>query len=132
MKKSYLALVISAVVLATTIFWIISSKPTLSLAGIAQFSIILVLIGFGIYVGISRLKSEKLGEPAEDEMSRKIMQKASSTSFYISLYVWLGVMYYSDKTKMETHSLIGAGILGMAIAFFICWIFYKIRGMKDA
>jgi hypothetical protein len=132
MKKSYLVLIISAIVLATTILWVISSKTTLSLGGIVQFSIILVLVGFGVYVGLSRLKSEKLGQPAEDELSKKILQKASSTSYYISLYIWLGVMYYSDKTKLETHSLIGAGILGMAVTFCVCWIFYKLRGMKDA
>jgi hypothetical protein len=132
MKKSYLALIISAIVLATTILWAVSSKTTLGIAGIAQFCIIIVLVGFGVYVGLSRLKSERRGEPAEDEMSKKIMMKTSSTSFYISLYIWLAVMYYSDKTKLETHTLIGVGILGMAIVFLACWIFFKIRGMKDA
>ena len=132
MKKSYLALIISALVLATAILWAVSSKTTLTLAGITQFSIILVLAGFGAYLGLSRLKSERRGEPSEDEMSKKIMVKTSSTSFYISIYAWLAIMYYSDKTKLETHTLIGAGILGMAVIFFVCWIFYKIRGMKDA
>jgi hypothetical protein len=131
MKKSYLALIISAIVLATTILWVISSRTTLTMGGIAQFSIIIVLVGFGVYVGLSRLKSERRGEPADDEMSKKIMLKTSSTSFYISLYGWLAVMYFSDKTKLETHSLIGAGILGMAIIFCICWVFYKIRGSRD-
>jgi peptidoglycan/LPS O-acetylase OafA/YrhL len=132
MKKSYLVLIISAMVLATTILWVVSSKTSQNFGGIAQFSIILVVIGFGVYIGVSRLKSGKRGEPAEDEMSRKILQKASSTSFYISLYMWLGVMYFSDRTKLETHSQIGSGILGMAVIFCVCWIFYKIRGMKDA
>jgi high-affinity Fe2+/Pb2+ permease len=132
MKKSYLALIISALVLGTTILWIASTKSQLSIPGIIQFGIIFVLAGFGVFIGLSRLKSEKRGEPAEDELSRKILQKASSTTFYISLYLWLGVMYYSDKTKLETHTLIGAGILGMAVIFCVCWVFYKLRGMKDA
>jgi peptidoglycan/LPS O-acetylase OafA/YrhL len=68
----------------------------------------------------------------EDELSKKILQKASSTAYYISLYMWLVFIYMSDKTKMETHTFIGAGILGMAVLFCVCWIFYKIRGMKDA
>jgi len=74
---------------------------------------------------------KKRGEPAEDELSKKILQKASSMSFYISLYIWMGVMYYSDETKLETHSLIGTGILGMAIVFCACWVIFKIRGLRD-
>jgi hypothetical protein len=132
MKKSYLALIISALVLGTTILWIASTKSQFSIPGIIQFGIIIALAGFGVFIGLSRLKSEKRGEPAEDELSKKMLQKASSNTFYISLYLWLAVMYYSDKTKLETHTLIGAGILGMAVIFCACWIYYKIKGMKDA
>jgi peptidoglycan/LPS O-acetylase OafA/YrhL len=132
MKKSFLALIISTLVLVSTVLWVTSSKTTLNFGSIAQIGIIMVLIGFGLYVGIKRLRSEKHGEPAEDEMSKKTLQKASSISYYISLYIWLAVMYFSDRTKLDTHSLIGAGILGMAIVFCACWVFYKIRGMRDA
>jgi ABC-type transport system involved in multi-copper enzyme maturation permease subunit len=132
MKKSYLALVISAVVFITAIIWFLSINKPISVAEISQFGVISVLIGFGIYAGLTRLKSEKRGEPAEDEMSKRVLQKASSSSYYISIYMWLAVGYVSDKTKLETHTLIGAGILGMAILFFICYIFYKVRGLKDA
>jgi peptidoglycan/LPS O-acetylase OafA/YrhL len=131
MKRSYLALIISGLVLLTTIIWFISTKKPSDVAGVVQFVIILVLIGFGVYVGISRLKSENKGEPAEDELSKKILQKASSMSYYISIYMWLGFMYFSEKTKWENHTLIGAGILGMAVLFFVCWIIYKIKGVKD-
>jgi peptidoglycan/LPS O-acetylase OafA/YrhL len=131
MKKSNLALIIATLVLGSAIIWAVSSKTTLSLSGIGQFGIILVIVGFGVYVGLARLKSERRGEPSEDEMSKKIMLKTSSTSFYISIYTWLAVMYFSDKTKLETRSLIGAGILSMAVIFCICWINYKIRGARN-
>jgi hypothetical protein len=71
MKRSKLALIISGLVILATLLWFVSTKKPINVAEIAQFSIILVLIGFGIYVGISRLKSEKRGEPAEDELSKK-------------------------------------------------------------
>jgi peptidoglycan/LPS O-acetylase OafA/YrhL len=132
MKKYYLALVISALVFITAIIWLLSIKKPISFAEISQFGVISVLIGFGIYVGLTRLKSEKRGEPAEDELSKRVLQKASSASYYISIYMWLAVMYFSDKTKLETHTLIGTGILGMAILLFVCWLFYKVRGLKDA
>ena len=131
MKKSYLALIVSALVLVSTLIWFLNSKKLMNGMEIIQYGIILILVGFGVYTGLSRLKSEKRGEPTEDELSKRILQKASSTSYYISLYMWLVFIYFSDKTKLENHTLIGAGILGMAVIFCVCWIAYKIWGMKD-
>jgi peptidoglycan/LPS O-acetylase OafA/YrhL len=130
MKKSYLVLVISVLVLATTFLWFISTGTHLSFADIMQFGIVLAVVGLAVFVGISRLKSEKRGEPAEDEFSKRILQKASSLSYYISLYLWLAIMYFSDKTKLENHTLIGTGILGMAVIFCLCWAYFKIWGTK--
>jgi len=131
MKKSYLILLVSAIVLAATIVWLLNAEIAYGFQSLTQYGIILILIGFGLYLGFSRLKSVKRGEPVEDELSRKILQRASSLSFYISLYIWLAVMYCSDKTKMESDTLIATGILGMAIVFCASWIVFKIRGMKD-
>jgi peptidoglycan/LPS O-acetylase OafA/YrhL len=131
MKKSVLAIVISVMILISLIVWFINDKSNFGLASIIQTAVIIILVLFGVYVGFSRLKSENRGEPPEDELSRKILQKASSTAYYISLYMWLVIAYISDKTKLETHSLIAGGILGMAILFGVSWIIIKLRGMKD-
>ena len=80
---------------------------------------------------IEVLKSERKGLPAEDELSRKLLTKASSISFYASLYYLLILGYLSDRIKLENHSLIGVGIIGMAILFVISWIFFKIKGLKN-
>jgi hypothetical protein len=40
-------------------------------------------------------------------------------------------MYVSDKVKWETHSLVGAGILGMAIIFFLSWLGVKLFGLRN-
>lgn len=131
MKRTYLALIVAVLVLLTAILWISSTGKPISLVEILQYGIVLVLVGFGFYFGISRIRSERRGEPAEDEMSKKIMQKASSLSFFISLYMWLALGYFSDRVKLETHTQIGTGIVGMAVIFSLCWIFIKLRGMKD-
>jgi len=131
MRRSYLALIVSALVLVTIILWLLNTEKPMNIPEIVQFGIVFVLVGFGAYVGISRLKSERRREPIEDELSIKIMRKASSTAYYISIYMWLGFMYISDKIELESHTLIGAGILGMAVLFFVSWIFYKTIGIKD-
>ena len=115
-------------VLATTIFWMVKADFSFDLLKSSQFLIILLLIGFGLLVGLRRLKSEKIGQPAEVELSKKIMQKACSVYFSISLYLWLALMYMGDKIKIPNHSLFGLGILGMAIIFALSWIYYSFFG----
>jgi len=89
------------------------------------------VIGFAVFIGVKRLLSFKRGEPVEDELSKKILLKASSISFYVSIYLWLFIMYYSDKTQLESHTIIGMGILGMSIIFAIAWVVTYLRGIKN-
>ena len=131
MIKSLIIILLSALVLVTTLIWLINSPALDEFPGIFIPLILLIIIGFGIFIGVRRIRSIKSGQPAEDELSRKIMQKASSASYYFSIYLWLSLMYLSDKSEWETHTLIGAGILGMAIILVLCWIFFKMIGLKN-
>jgi peptidoglycan/LPS O-acetylase OafA/YrhL len=131
MKKSLLVIIISVLVIAAILLLIFKIKTSVGIPEILPLGIILLVAGFGLFFGITRLQSAKRGEPVEDEMSKNILKKASSSSFYISLYMWLVVMYLSDKTQLENHSLIGAGIIGMAFIFCVCWIFHKTWGIKN-
>jgi len=93
--------------------------------------ILSILIGFAIFRGFGSVKSIIRKEPHEDELSKKIMTKTQSISFQISLFLWLAIMYFSDKIEIESHSLIGAGIMGMAIVFSITWLAVKIIGIRN-
>lgn len=131
MKRTILIFVIALLALVSMALWAVNAELKGNLPEILMMAGVLILVGFAVFIGIVRLRSNVRKEPAEDELSRKIMTKASSLSFYVSLYLWLVVMYYSDKTKMEVHSLIGAGIMGMAIIFLLCWLGVKLMGWKN-
>lgn len=88
-------------------------------------------MAFALFIGFKRLSSARRGEPSEDELSKKVMQKTASFSYYISLYLWLIIMYFSEKLDYETHTLIGAGIIGMAITFAVCWLIFNFGGIKN-
>ena len=132
MKKGILAIILSLLVLGTVILWFINTKDVSGIWNLIPFPIILIIVIFGFVVGIKRIKSVKRGQPAEDELSKKLLHRASSVSYYISIYVWLLIMYLSDSIELETHSLIGAGILAMAIVFVFCWLYFRYFGLKDA
>ena len=100
-------------------------------AEIVQFVVIIVIVGFAVYLAINRFRSVRRGEPAEDELSKKILQKASSFSYYASLYLWIVMIFVNDRTKMDSEVLIGTGILGMAVIWVGFVIFFRIRGVKN-
>jgi peptidoglycan/LPS O-acetylase OafA/YrhL len=93
--------------------------------------VIVLVVAFALFVGYKRLSSVNKGEPAEDEMSKKVMRQTAALSYYISLYLWLAIMYFSDKLNYEIHTVIGAGILGMAVTFGVCWLVINFRGIRN-
>ena len=131
MKKAVIVFIVAALVLITTGFWFFSNSAKLNTIDLVSFGVIILVVGFAVFLGYKRLTSAKRGEPAEDELSKKVLQKTAAFSYYISLYLWLAVMYFSDKLKYETHTLLAAGILGMAVTFAICWLVFNFRGIRN-
>ena len=131
MKKSIIVFIVAILVLATTALWFFTSKVDLKSVDIINFGIIVLVVSFAVFFGVKRFLSSKRGEPAEDELSKKVVRKAAGFSYYISIYMWLAIMYFSDRTDLENHTLIGAGILGMAVIFAICWSVINFTGIRN-
>lgn len=131
MKKIIPLLVVSLLVLGTTLFWFTNSGSGLQAAEVWQFAVILLIVAFALYILFTRVKSMNRGEPAEDELSVKILQKASSLSFYISLYIWVAMIIINDRVTMDTEVLLGTGILSMAVVWVVLVIFFKVRGLRN-
>lgn len=113
-------------------YWLIFNNDQMNTQEILMIGALVLVVGFALFLAFRRLRDAKENLPTEDEMSKKLMRHGTSTAYYISLFMWLGVMYLSDKTKLECHSLIGAGIMGMAIAFALGWIYHRyIRRTHD-
>ncbi len=132
MKTKTFFILLILVILALSIgAWVyFSTDDSLESVDLMHYVIVLVLVALALIFGIRRLKSERRGEPAEDELSKKIMQRAASTAYYLSLYWWLALVYISDNWQREAESLIGTGIMGMAILLALCWIYFKVIGVS--
>ena len=131
MKKSVIIFVVAALVLFAAVLWMLSSSGDFKTNELGSFVIIFLLVVFAVFIGFKRLSSARRGEPAEDELSKKVMQKTASLSYYISIYLWLIIGYFSERLDYETHTLIGAGIIGMAITFAVCWLIVNFRGLRN-
>jgi hypothetical protein len=131
MNRTIVIFVVAATVLISLVLWVLNTQLSINSQEMLMIAVALLAVGFAVYVGIERTLSHLRKEPTEDELSKKLLTKASSISFYVSIYLWLLIMYLSDKTTMPTHSLIGAGILGMAIVFVLSWVATKMIGLKN-
>ncbi len=128
MKKIIVGIVLILVLIVG--LWIFKTTEIFNKIDLLQSLVVLLLVGFGILATFRRLISARKGEPAEDELSKLILQKSSSLSYYVSLYLWLIIIYLNDKVNLETEQLLGWGIIGMAIIFVGSWSFLKIKGLK--
>jgi len=131
MKKGFLAIGVSLLVVISVGFWLFNSSVSLKSVDLLQLLIIVLLIGFGVFFGIKRLRSAKRGEPVEDELSKKQLQKASSISYYFSLYWWVFLLYIKDKVVLDTEELIGMGVIGMGVLLVLSWIILRFKGIRN-
>ncbi len=132
MRKAIFMVVLAVALIVSFSYWLIFKSDQLNTQEILMIAALVLIVAFALFLAFRRLRDAKENLPQEDEMSRNIMRRGTSTAYYISLFMWLGVDYMSDKTKLECHSLIGAGIMGMAIAFALSWIYHRyIRRSHD-
>lgn len=96
-----------------------------------HFLVIIIIVAFALFIGYKRLTSERRGEPTEDELSKKVLQKAAALSYYISLYLWVVMIYIKDRVEMDLEVLMGSGILGMAVIFALSWLYFNYRGIRN-
>lgn len=131
MKKSTFFIAFSILVLLTLGIWYLYLNKTNIITENFNFIMVIFIVGFGTLFGIRRWKSANISEFNEDELSRKIMQKASSISYYISIYLWLALMFIKDEFKMETVIVLWIGILGMVISLAVTWLLIHRIGIKN-
>lgn len=131
MRKAFLPFIVVVLILISVILWLVNSNSNTNFEEILQIGIIIVLVSFGIYFGLKRLISLRKKQPTEDELSKKMMTKASSLSYFISIYLWLVLMYISGEGYSDTEVLFGWGILGMAVIFLVSWVIIYFVGISD-
>lgn len=128
--KNVLALaVVLILVLFTISLWI--GRESLEAEELTSLGVILAVVGFAAFILIRRIKSWKAGEPQEDELSKMVMLRTSSLSYYISLYFWVFLLWLKDRVAFDQEQLIGTGILGMAVIFALSWVYFHFRGVPN-
>jgi peptidoglycan/LPS O-acetylase OafA/YrhL len=132
MKRTILVAVIALMAVVSFIIWIINTEISFDLGTVLMILIPVVILAFAVIRVVQGITDAKYQMPAEDELSKMIMLRTGSTAFQLSLFLWLVIGGVEDRIELEGHTIIGAGILGMAILFALSWIFHRfIRKSHD-
>ncbi len=121
-----LAVLVSAIILMMAIGF--NAWPPIMLV-----TLIIVGMQIGILIWlVKRSKEVREGFPLHDERTKRIMDKASSRTFYFMIYFLLFLGWISDDgiESLGIPGLIGrhvtaAAILGGAIVFFLLVAYYS-------
>lgn len=127
--KISLLLMLAGTVIFAISFWLYSSLEKIGTLEYTVAGLVLVVVSVSVGVGLKRIKAEKKGLTIEDELSRRIRQKAAANAFAFSFYLWTLIAIFTINSN--TDIIIPVGILGMGLLFIGFWIYYSKTGIKD-
>lgn len=92
---------------------------------------ITVLLISGILLFIKKYKLVLDGVSANDEMSKKIIHRSASFSFFTSWLLWFLISIYFDELHVPESEIFGYGIFGMVTIFVLFLTYYNIKGIRN-
>jgi hypothetical protein len=87
---------------------------------------IITAILFAIFLN-KTWRDIKVGQPSEDERSKKIKMNAAGYSFFVSIYIWIGLLIFQDQFN-SCSQVVSSGIILMAVLFIIISIILNRMG----
>ncbi len=127
--KISLILMFAGAVVFTVVFWLYSTMENIGTLEYSVAGLVLVVVSISVGAAMKRIKAEKKGLTIEDELSRRIRQKAAANAFALSFYQWTLIAIFSINSNIGV--VIPIGVLGMGLIFVGYWIYYSKTGIKD-
>lgn len=115
------------VILTGSLFSIKSFENSEIAGGIVGILIAIIILAFAFFTFRRGNRDIKEGFPLHDERSKRVMEKASSKAFFVSLYLFLIIGFLSDDKIhfRDVSQATGIGICGMALLFALFWVYYN-------
>lgn len=111
--------------------WVYMAEEPFTTVGYLIIGLSVLMVCFGIYFKLQRYKNEKAGLTADDELSKRVKEKATAKAFHLSFYMWLFIILFVKGIEPNVKIIMGFGLLGMAFVFFLNWLYYSKIGILD-
>jgi hypothetical protein len=128
-RKYYTRLGLFLTVSATFAIYCISTLISgNTLGSIGSMLVVALLLAFFISYVLRMRESIKKGLPLDDERSRNVIQKAASTSYYVTLYIVLFASWFIEEYPSIRPSLVtNLTVAAMAAVFGISYLIINRR-----
>ncbi len=130
--RTALILVLAGTVSFSVALWLYAQSEPLTLTEYAIAALVLLVVIFSFVIGKRRIRDQKRGLPAEDELSQQIKLKAAASAFSGSFYLWMFIAIFAVDSELRPELPVGVGLLGMGVLFVGFWIYYSKTGVRDA
>jgi uncharacterized membrane protein len=121
-------ILVSLFVIVTGAFFSITALMRGDVAGAILGGLIaLIVLAFAIIVFVRGSSDMKKGFPLQDERSKRVMEKAATKAFYVSLYLLLALGFLSDEIIKfrDVSQATSVAVGGMALIWIIFWAYYN-------
>jgi len=126
---------LTIVIAVSFILWGVNTLHENYLFGITLILGAVAAITISIWVFLSERRKIASGSPMQDERSRMMLQKATSYSFYTSLYFILFLGIFIDEPFLNDHltasRALGAALAEMVIALLVFMAYFHFRGIPE-
>lgn len=109
----------------------VENDSLFKISEIIHVSVILVLFILGLWASFKRHRDNKLGYTEDDELSKRVVEKSSAVSFYLSIIIWLVLAYIYHLVEIDGILIFGYGLIGMTLTFIFSWLHYNYHGIKN-
>ncbi len=127
MKKSFLMLTISFLLLVFLIFWWFWQDVNLQPMHIIITLAVLIMVLTFIFEGIRNIHESKQELAIDDELSKRSQHKAGYHSYLLSVYIWVALYFLKDLFSQMDY-ILATGIFCMALTFILTRFIYRKRG----
>jgi uncharacterized membrane protein len=95
--------------------------------GILGIIIAVSILAFALFVFRRGNRDLKEGYPLHDERSRRVIEKATSRAFFVTIYLLLAIGFLSDNLIKfrDVSQSTSVAVGGMAILFLLFWVYYN-------
>jgi len=116
-----------ASIFAGLLTWFFLSKPQDPLK--ISIAILIILLGIGTFLWriVNKKRDIAMQVPSEDEFSKRAKAYAGNQAFEYSLFLWF-LIFIFNSTFIKAETMLGVGILGSILIYYICLWYYKTTG----
>ncbi len=122
----FIGVIVLLVVISTAGLYVFSAgfEP----GSISVAVIMLIIAGLAAFVLVGRARSIRRGLPAQDEFTKRTMQRAGYYTWLVTIYLTLAVSYLSDEYGIIGRHVGYSIIIGSSIMFFVFYLWFNRKG----